>query len=128
MKTGHPAPHYYSMIEVLEALQIVSATAKVQDVTSHRLVVLGAIDSFQAGLAGFPERLGKHEVGFKGLWVTVFDQRRFFYGGNARFFGRLRNRGLFLPKEVLNPPFFSVLDGGSAIRLLGASKHFHRCT
>jgi hypothetical protein len=114
------------MSEVLAALQVVSTTAKLQDVPSHRLIVLGAVDSFQPALAGFSIRLDKHEVPFKGLWVSILDQKRHFYGGDARFFGRLSNGDLFLPQQVLNP--FPVLDGGISMCLLGLSKYFHTCT
>jgi hypothetical protein len=95
------------MSEVLALFQVVSTTAKLEDVPSHRLIVLGAVDSFQPALAGFSVRLDKHEVPFKGLWVSILDQRRHFYHGDARFFGRLSK--LFLPQQVLNPFCFLCL-------------------
>jgi hypothetical protein len=94
------------MNQVLEALEVTSTKAKIGDVTSHRFVVLGAIHSFQAGFPLFSVRLNNHEVAFKGLWVCNLDQRKNFYGGDAKFFGRLSNGGRFLPEQVLTPPFF----------------------
>jgi hypothetical protein len=94
------------MNQVLEALEVMSTKAKLGDVTSHRFVVLGAMHSFQAGFPGFSIRLNKHEVAFKGLWVCSLDQRKYFYGGDARFFGRLSNGGRFLPEQV--PPLLFV--------------------
>ena len=91
-KTDLPAPHLYSMNQVLEALEYTSTKAKLGDVTSHRFVVLGAIHSFQAGFPGFSIRLNKHEVAFKGLWVCNLDQRKYFYGGNAKFYSRSAGR------------------------------------
>jgi len=73
------------MSEVLHALEDMSTQAKLEGVTSRRFVVIGSIDSFQAGFAGFSVRLDKHEVPFKGLWTTVLDQRNYFYGGDACF-------------------------------------------
>ena len=107
-KTDLPASDLYSMNQVLEAVEVMSTTAKLGDVTSHRFVVLGAIHSFQAGFAGFSIRLNKHEVAFKGLWVCKLDQRKYFYGGDARFFGRLSKGGRFLPEEVTDPPLLVV--------------------
>ena len=107
-KTGCSSSEYYSFSEVQQALQDTSKQAKLLDVTSCRLVVLGSVDTFQAGFAGFTLRMDHHEVPFRGLWTTVLDQKRFFYGGDAFFFGRLSNGGRFLPEEVFTPPLFST--------------------
>jgi len=106
--TGCSSCEYYSFSEVQQALQDMSKQAKLLDVTSRRFVVLGSVDTFQAGFAGFTFRMDDHEVPFRGLWTTVLDQKRFFYGGDASFFGRLSNGGRFLPAEVFTPPFFST--------------------
>jgi len=106
--TGCSSSEYYSFSEVQQALQDTSKQAKVQDVASGRFIVLGSVDTFQAGFAGFTGRVDHHEVPFRGLWTAVLDQRRFFYGGDASFFGRLSTGSRFLPEEVFTPPFFST--------------------
>ena len=89
------------MRQLLEALQVTTTAAKVGDVRSRRVIAIAAVDSFQAGLSDFPARLNNKEVAFQGLWVSVFDQRSFFYVGDAVFFGRLSNGGHFLLQQVV---------------------------
>ena len=107
-KTGCSSSEYYSFSEVLQALEDTSKQAKLLEVTSRRFVVLGSVDTFQAGFAGFSKRVDHHEVPFRGLWTAVLDQKRFFYGGDASFFGRLSTGGRFLPAKVNTPRFFST--------------------